>query len=329
MPAVSVIIPVYNVEPYIARCVRSLFGQTLLDIEFIFVDDCSQDNSMEIMWQILTDEFPSRFPQVKTFRMPQNSGQAKVRMYGMSMATGDYVIHCDPDDDVLVDIYQKMYERAIADSLDIVVCDYYMVKNGHVIIQSQFAEPGGEVQSVLSGQTIGALWCRLFRRSVLDGIQAAVGNMTEDLVITVQGICNSCRIGYIREPLYYYFLRDNSISFASGRNSDLSRWRDSCANARLLVGLLVQQYGYKENESIIVYYKYKQRDYLKAYVHIPEYYKKWRDTFPEIDKLFLFTHGISAKEKLWFIMIHMHLYNPWKRASKAVRRLFFCMFNTF
>ena len=108
MPAVSVIVPVYNVEPYIARCVRSLFGQTLQDMEFIFVDDCTPDKSMEIMWQILKDEFPERLSQVKFYRMPQNSGVAKVRMKGIFMASGDYVIHCDSDDMVDPDAYRTI-----------------------------------------------------------------------------------------------------------------------------------------------------------------------------------------------------------------------------
>ena len=76
MPAVSVIVPVYNVEPFVARCVRSLFSQTLEDLEFIFIDDCTPDRSMEVIREVLEREFPAREPQVRFFQMPENSGQA-------------------------------------------------------------------------------------------------------------------------------------------------------------------------------------------------------------------------------------------------------------
>ena len=94
MPKVSVIIPIYGVEKYIERCVRSLFEQTLDDIEYLFIDDCSPDGSVRIIMRIL-DEYPNRKEQVIIHRMEQNSGQAKVREWGMKNATGDYVIHCD------------------------------------------------------------------------------------------------------------------------------------------------------------------------------------------------------------------------------------------
>ena len=67
MPSVSVIVPVYNTEPYVAQCVRSLFGQTLEDVEFIFIDDASTDKSMAVIEQVLEEEFPLRKSQVKLF----------------------------------------------------------------------------------------------------------------------------------------------------------------------------------------------------------------------------------------------------------------------
>ena len=84
MPKVSVIIPVYGVEKYIERCARSLFGQTLDDIEYLFIDDCSPDKSVEILEHILL-EYPQRRDKVIIHRMEHNSGQAKVREWGMRM----------------------------------------------------------------------------------------------------------------------------------------------------------------------------------------------------------------------------------------------------
>ena len=121
MPKVSVIIPVYNVEKYIERCSENLFSQTLDDIEFIFIDDCTPDRSIEILKSVL-ERFPNRKETVKILKMPKNSRQAAVRKYGMELATGDYIIHCDSDDWVDVDLYEKMYTEAVRSDADVVIC---------------------------------------------------------------------------------------------------------------------------------------------------------------------------------------------------------------
>ena len=125
MPKVSVIVPVYGVEKYIDRCARSLFEQTLDDIEYLFIDDCTPDRSIDILQQVL-DEYPQRKPQVVIHRMEKNSGQAAVRKWGMQNATGEYVIHCDSDDWVDTDMYRAMYEKAKEEEADVVVCDYFV-----------------------------------------------------------------------------------------------------------------------------------------------------------------------------------------------------------
>ena len=123
MPKVSVIIPVYGVENYIERCARSLFEQTLDDIEYLFIDDCTPDQSIKVLQQLL-EEYPQRKHQVIIHRMEHNSGQAAVRKWGMQNATGEYVIHCDSDDWVDLDMYRAMYEKAKSDNSDFVVCDF-------------------------------------------------------------------------------------------------------------------------------------------------------------------------------------------------------------
>ena len=307
MPAVSIIIPVYNVEPYMARCARSLFGQTLQDIEYIFVDDCTPDRSIEIMREVLKD-YPEREKQVVVYRMPENSGQAKVRMQGISMATGEYVIHCDSDDDVEPDVYERMYAKAVSEKLDVVVCDYWQECGETRKRCSCYAPAGKEADAILSGKVMGALWCRLFRRSLLEGIVPPEGNMTEDVVITVQVLQKAQSIGYLQEPLYHYYLRPSSISKSAGKEADLARWESFYSNSRLVVSLL----NLPPRHAPLVYFKYRTRYHLQKYVHIPACYRLWRGTFPEVDRLFLFTPGIPLKEKFWFVLIHLHLYHPWK-----------------
>lgn len=121
-PKVSVIVPVYNVSSYIEKCARTLFEQTLDDLEILFVDDCGPDNSVEIIKNTL-EEYPYRKANTRIIRMPSNGGQAAVRRQGIIEAKGQYVIHCDGDDWVDLDLYERLYNTAIEQNADIVVCD--------------------------------------------------------------------------------------------------------------------------------------------------------------------------------------------------------------
>lgn len=318
MPSVSVIVPVYGVEQYIARCARSLFGQTLRDIEYIFIDDCSPDNSMGALRRVLEEEFPYRIPQVKIYRMPQNSGQAKVRMQGISMVTGEYVIHCDSDDEVDTDAYRQMYEVALNGDFDIVTCDFIRVySKDNQRCYSQVSVPGNELTDVLYKKVWATLWCRLMKRSLLMNLVPPQGDLCEDVVITCQAICQARRFGYVQLPLYHYFVRESSIMFCGpfdkARNGALE-------NSRLLVRLLYDKYLLPEKMPAVVYFKYQSRSFLLPFVHVPGYYKRWKNIFPEIDRYFLFTRGVPFETKFWFVLVHCRLYHFVKKITGRFRR---------
>lgn len=97
MPKISVIVPIYKVEKYIGRCARSLFEQSLEDMEFIFVDDCSPDNSISIV-KTMAEDYPKRKNQIKFLHHKVNRGLTTTRNTGLSVATGDYIAYCDSDD---------------------------------------------------------------------------------------------------------------------------------------------------------------------------------------------------------------------------------------
>ena len=312
MPAVSVIIPVYKVEPYMARCARSLFGQTLQDIEFLFIDDCSPDRSIEVMREVLA-EFPGRKDQVTVFRMPRNSGQAAVRMQGMAMARGEYVIHCDSDDYADVNAYATLYGKARAEDLDIVTCDVSVEKDGRVVEQIR-----GECTSVarmLEGKERWYLACRMIRRTLCEGLAAPVADMGEDMVLSVQAHLKARRTGHVDQPLHFYCFREDSISNEKGQAALVARWESLMKNARFLLGLLEGPYGYAGDETEIVHFKYNCRKMLTPLVHIPEYYRRWKETFPEVDRKVLSLRTISLEEKFWFLLIHLRLYHPVKRVT--------------
>lgn len=124
MPKVTIIIPVYNVENYIEKCARSLFEQSLDELEFLFVDDGSTDRSIKILENIIL-KYPKRINQIHIFRQ-ENKGVSVARNKGLEEATSDYVAFCDSDDWVLPDMYETLYNKAISSDADIVYCDFYM-----------------------------------------------------------------------------------------------------------------------------------------------------------------------------------------------------------
>ena len=318
MPAVSVIIPVYKVEPYIARSARALFSQTMQDLEFIFIDDCTPDASIAVMQEVL-QEFPERKEQVVVYRMPHNSGQAAVRLQGHALARGEYVIHCDSDDAVDPEAYQLMYEKAVAEDLDIVTCDFRLVNLKKARVQSNVSEPGREIADILTGKVWGTVWSRMFKRELWTDMARPEGNMWEDVVFSIIATSRARRIGHMGIPLYTYYRRITSISFEEGLAGALKRWESLRNNVKQVLDYLART-GVEVGADETVWFKYRSRDPLIPYVQIPEYYRKWRDTYPEIDPVFLRTKAIPRETKFWFILIHLHLYYPWKRLAGVFRK---------
>jgi glycosyltransferase involved in cell wall biosynthesis len=318
MPAVSVIIPVYKVEPYIARSARALFSQTMQDLEFIFIDDCTPDASIAVMQEVL-QEFPERKEQVVVYRMPHNSGQAAVRLQGHALARGEYVIHCDSDDAVDPEAYQLMYEKAVAEDLDIVTCDFRLVNLKKARVQSNVSEPGREIADILTGKVWGTVWSRMFKRELWTDMALPEGDMWEDVVFSVIATSRARRIGHMGIPLYTYYRRITSISFEEGLAGALKRWESLRKNVKQVLDYLART-GVEVGADETVWFKYRSRDPLIPYVQIPEYYRKWRDTYPEIEPVFLRTKAIPTETKFWFILIHLHLYYPWKRLAGVFRK---------
>ena len=120
---VSVVVPIYGVEKYIERCARSLFEQTLEDIEYIFINDASPDSSIDILKKSLED-YPQRKAQVRIINQPYNMGAAKAREVGIKASTGEYNIHCDSDDWMELNAYEQLYNHAKNNDCDVVIGKY-------------------------------------------------------------------------------------------------------------------------------------------------------------------------------------------------------------
>lgn len=310
MPKVSVIVPIYNVEKYIERCARSLFMQTLDDVEYIFIDDCTPDKSMDILMRVMED-FPHRMQQCKCVKMPSNGGLPLVRRCGLTYATGDYIIHCDSDDWIDLRMLEDLYREAVESMSDIVICDFYQtdlnqkiyVKSGsHYNKESYFYDS-------LSGKLVWALWNKLVRHTLYDKVQVfPCYNMGEDMVLSIQLIHNAAKISYIENAYYYYYVNQSSIVRGNSQDQVKNRFYQAVGNAILLENELNKYKSGVKYTFALDSLKLRQRNILNPLLSDYSYYKLWMSTFPELLFRVWINPFVSFKEKVKFYLKVLRLY---------------------
>jgi glycosyltransferase involved in cell wall biosynthesis len=216
MPKISVLVPVYCVEKYIEKCVRSLFEQTLDDLEFIFVDDCTPDKSMEVLNRVLGD-YPQRKSQVIILQNERNLGQSGTRKRAIAAATGDYVIHCDSDDWAESNWLELMYNEAISKNAEMVQCDAFMNYEDGREIRKYMKCSEDKTQTFIyyyTSDRMASLWSHLVARKIVQdkNIFWPTWNYTEDTTLVFQYTMMANRIAVVNAPLYHY--RDNAQSIS-------------------------------------------------------------------------------------------------------------------
>lgn len=216
---ISVIIPIYNVKLYIERCVRSLMEQTLKNLEFIFVNDYTPDESVHILQNVLKD-YPGRKEQVKIIKHEKNKGSAAARNTGLMSAIGQYIIYCDSDDWIEKDMYEKLLRKALETGADIVGCDFYDDYAKYSIIRKQlFPQESKEcVKRMLRGELHCSTCNKLIIRDLYDRTKICFPekvNMWED-VSTIIPLCfHAKKIAYVHEALYHYIhYNTNSYTYS-------------------------------------------------------------------------------------------------------------------
>lgn len=206
MPKVSVIVPVYNVEQYIEKCIQSLVNQTLEDIEIIVVNDGTKDNSEDIIIN-----YQKQFPQKIKYLKKENGGLSSARNFGISNATGDYICFLDSDDYVETNIYETMYNEAVRGNYDMVECGFiWEYPNKKTIDLGKIYYT--QKEALLRARVVA--WNKLYRRDIIinSGILFPHGLRYEDVEFFYNILPNIKKIGFVKQPLIHYIQRSNSIS---------------------------------------------------------------------------------------------------------------------
>lgn len=206
LPLVSIVVPVYGVEKYIERCARSIMEQTYPNLESIFVDDCSPDNSIKILQRVV-DDYPQR--NVKIVRQDRNQGSAATRNRAFDEATGEYIMFADSDDWIEPDQIEMMVEAIDKRGLDVVYCDYFEEYPDHedLINQNSGEDNIGCIRAMLTGKMHGSLCNKIYRMSALreSGIRQIEGaNMYEDICFNLRFFSTTAKIGYLHKSFYHY-----------------------------------------------------------------------------------------------------------------------------
>ncbi|MDF2903479.1 MAG: glycosyltransferase, partial [Bacillus sp. (in: firmicutes)] len=243
-PKVSIIVPIYNIERYLSRCLNSLLTQTLPEIEVIAVNDGSTDSSVTIL-----EQYAEKDDRIKIINK-SNGGVSSARNVGMSLASGEYIGFVDPDDWVETDMYKTMYNSAIAEKVDIVMCSYLREFGNHSK-EKNFNLPekviynNEEVKTKLMRRLIGPLenevanpelldawgtvWSKIYKTDLLKNNELSFIDLkeigtNEDSLFNIEAFYYSNSFVFINKPFYHYW-RENSSSLTSNYKPELlSQW---------------------------------------------------------------------------------------------------------
>ncbi len=209
---ISIIVPAYNVEKYLARCIESILGQTYKDLELILIDDGSSDSTGRIC-----DEYADRDKRVRVIHK-ENAGVAEARNTGLDTVTGDIIAFADADDYMEPDMISCMYDRMISDNADMVSCGYYeeyanrtelrrmgqrVVFNKHEAYEDYFR---------MGGRLGSGCWNKLFKSEVLKDIRYKKYTMGEDVEMLSRAIDHCDRVVCIDYAGYHYVHREDSAT---------------------------------------------------------------------------------------------------------------------
>ena len=210
---VSVIVPVYNTEKYLRRCLDSLFNQTIEDIEIIVINDCSPDNSKEIL-----KEYEKKYKdKIKVFHNKTNKGIGYNRNYGIKKATGEYIGFVDSDDWVNETMYDKLYKKAKTDKLDLVLCNFHKMLEKENDLEEIASSEISYFKNTNLKQTPNLLldvelapWNKLYKKELIKEIAFPENLKYEDTVFVLKAMARSKKIGMVDEKLNYYLVRSKS-----------------------------------------------------------------------------------------------------------------------
>lgn len=309
-PIISVIVPIYGVENFVERCVRSLFLQDLNEeVEFIFVDDASPDKSIERLKKVI-EEFPNRIPQIHVVCHEENQGLPDARNTGLGLARGEYILHIDSDDYVEPTMLSAMLEVARKEDADIVWCDWYL-DLGHrerCMYEPKVSVPHDAVCEMLSGGMKFNVWNKLVSRRLYieNDIKFPSGyGMGEDMTMILL-YAHANKVVHLSKALYHY-VKGNAEAFS--RTYSDAHLAQLKYNVNRISRYLTKHFD-KEYDFVL---PFLQLEVKFPFLLMPDnkYLQSWMKWYPEANRWILKNRHIPlrsrivqwcAYHKLWFFV---------------------------
>lgn len=317
----SIIVPVYNMaaDEKLQFCLNSLVNQTITDYEIITVDDCSTDNSLEIL-----RSYEMKFPEkIKVIASPVNKKQGGAKNLGLTVAAGEWIGFIDSDDWVTPDFYERLLKRAEETGADMVGCDYHLtdehsMKIGQVVHNNKQSQTGELDQEKYRSLILdsGSLVVKIYRRHIiLDYPNRFPENIFyEDNAISNSWMLRAKHFEYIEEPLYYYYQHNTSTVHTITKK----RCEDRMEAARVMLeeakefGFLEEYYPEIESSFTTLFYVNTLFSYMagvrkKEYGFVKSLGKEMKDTFPHFRENIYYRQRVHEEERK---LIDMHMKSP-------------------
>ena len=215
---ISVIVPVYNVQPYLVQCVESIRTQTFCDLEIILVDDGSSDECPR-----LCDEYAAKDARIKVIHK-SNGGLSDARNAGVKIAVGEWIYFADSDDWLESDAIEKLYGFAITNDCNVVQGNMYYVYSDHMLYRkvcrrerkaNVLSRDEAMRELIINDRVKNFAWGKLYKAELIKDLEFPVGWFFEDCFWQHRVVDRVCKYGIIDVPLYYYRQREDSISSTS------------------------------------------------------------------------------------------------------------------
>lgn len=227
-PLVSVIVPVYNVQAYLNKCVDSIIDQTYRALEIILVDDGSLDKSGTIC-----DDYALKDSRIKVIHK-KNGGLSDARNVGIDIAKGDFIAFVDSDDWLDINMYEVMINHALQQNADIVICGHNVVElDGSIKVKNKINKSVlynyvEAVELILNDKIINSFaWDKIYKKELFKEIRYPKGRVFEDIATTYKLFHVAQSVYYINQSFYYYVRRENSICLIKDNKLNVKRNNDN------------------------------------------------------------------------------------------------------
>lgn len=315
-PVVSIIVPVYNVEKYLKRCLDSLVNQTLKNIEILIVNDGSPDNSQKII-----DKYVEKYPNLIKSFIKKNGGQGSARNFAIKKAKGQYIMYVDSDDFIDKMMAETLYNEAIKNDNDIVVCGNKIFNEDYQCIEKESAYSFNDKNNIMCNFLFGkmAVWNKLFKKELILNNQIDFRSKVwyEDVDFNVKCLFASNKISFVDEPFYNYLLREGSTM----NNSNIKRNLELLDSFNEIINFcnekkIFNKY-YDELEFLCVYHMYicgitriintsnKMKDKIKI---IKKYIMYLENNFKNFKKNRYIRYLSKSKKIIYFLIKYKQYY---------------------